>query len=160
MVLDQSVRQSLQEAVLCWLATADANGNPRVSPKEIFSAYGDDEIIIANIASPNSVKNLRSNPAVCVSFIHVFKQKGHQVFGTARYLTAKDDGFTERLAPLQALAGDAFQILGIMQIQVSSVAPIVAPSYRFVADTNEAQMIKAAMSTYGVQLAHKPPTED
>jgi predicted pyridoxine 5'-phosphate oxidase superfamily flavin-nucleotide-binding protein len=62
--------------VLCWLATVDEAGRPNVSPKEIFTAHGDDHLLIAHLASPGSVRNLRARPEVCVSFVDVFVQKG------------------------------------------------------------------------------------
>jgi hypothetical protein len=40
------IRAAVHRSVLCWLATTDANGQPNVSPKEIF-ALTDDEHIVA-----------------------------------------------------------------------------------------------------------------
>ena len=57
MKMTAPVRAAVESAVLCWLATVDAEGRPSVSPKEIFSLAGDD-IVIAHIASPRSVRNL------------------------------------------------------------------------------------------------------
>lgn len=57
-MLSDEVKKSIEESILCWLATADSKGMPNVSPKEVFLPYGKEEIIIANIASPKSVKNI------------------------------------------------------------------------------------------------------
>ncbi|MDA9639519.1 pyridoxamine 5'-phosphate oxidase family protein [SAR116 cluster bacterium] len=54
-MLDQNVKDYIERSVLCWLATVDGD-QPSVSPKEIFTNYGDDTIMIANIASPQSIK--------------------------------------------------------------------------------------------------------
>jgi len=43
--------------VLGWLATVNANGEPNVSPKEIWKFDGVDRLLIANIASPTSASN-------------------------------------------------------------------------------------------------------
>ena len=59
-MLNDAVRTDMANSVLCWLATVDADGTPNVSPKEIFASHGDDRIVIADIASPVSVKNLRA----------------------------------------------------------------------------------------------------
>jgi uncharacterized protein len=69
--------------VLCWLATVDAAGVPNVSPKAIFDHYNDDRIIIADIASSDCVRNIQAHPAVCVSFIDVFRQRGFKMIGQA-----------------------------------------------------------------------------
>ena len=78
-MLSSEVQNSAAHSVLCWLATVDGNGQPNVSPKEIFAAFDTEHLVIANIASPSSVRNIEVNPLVCVSFIDVFVQKGFKV---------------------------------------------------------------------------------
>ena len=63
-MLNQDTINSINDSVLCWLATANENGEPNVSPKEMFIADGTERILIANIASPNSVRNIDANPSV------------------------------------------------------------------------------------------------
>lgn len=61
---------------------------PNVSPKEVFTYYETDTIIIANIASPQSVRNIHENENVCVSFIDILVQKGYQIKGKAEIITS------------------------------------------------------------------------
>ncbi|WP_274423291.1 pyridoxamine 5'-phosphate oxidase family protein [Chelativorans sp. YIM 93263] len=49
MKINQAVRTDIANSVLCWLATVDSEGIPNVTPKEIFTSYSDDRIIIADI---------------------------------------------------------------------------------------------------------------
>jgi len=56
---------------LCWLATVSEEGVPNVSPKELFVFEGEKHLLIANIASPQSVKNIQANCQVCVSGINI-----------------------------------------------------------------------------------------
>ena len=72
-MLNDEIRDYANRSVLCWLATSSGDG-PSVSPKEIFACYGEDRVIIANIASPQSVQNVARDPRVCVSFVNVFSQ--------------------------------------------------------------------------------------
>ena len=81
----------IQRSVLCWLATADAQGQPNVSPKEVFAAFDEQRLVIAHIASPISVKNIQQNPKVCVSLIDIFVQKGWKLIGTAQYVNARNE---------------------------------------------------------------------
>ncbi|HEX9869830.1 MAG TPA: pyridoxamine 5'-phosphate oxidase family protein, partial [Candidatus Tectomicrobia bacterium] len=67
--------------MLCWLATVSERGVPNVTPKEIFTHHGDDHIVIADIASSHSVRNVRAHPQVCVSFVDVFRQRGFKITG-------------------------------------------------------------------------------
>jgi predicted pyridoxine 5'-phosphate oxidase superfamily flavin-nucleotide-binding protein len=52
MNLTEKIKESINKSVLCWLATATKEGIPNVSPKEIFSYYRANIILVANIASP------------------------------------------------------------------------------------------------------------
>lgn len=141
----------IDRSVLCWLATVDANGHPNVSPKEIFAVYDHSRFVIANIASPASVRNLRSNPNACVCVLDVFVQKGYKFQGTATIFEPKDLRYNELVVPLAAMTRNVFPILGVIEIEVTEIAPIIAPGYRMVPGTTEASQIAAAMSTYGVQ---------
>ncbi|MEQ8286083.1 pyridoxamine 5'-phosphate oxidase family protein [Thalassospira sp.] len=149
-MLNDDIRDYANRSVLCWLATTSGDG-PSVSPKEIFACFGEDRIIIANIASPNSVKNIRDEPRVCVSFVDVFSQKGWQLYGDAVLLRAGDDGFEDRKAILQKMAGDAFRVATLWDVTVTKAKEIIAPSYRFNPDVKEADMRESAMRTYGVK---------
>ena len=149
-MLSNEVKASIDESVLCWLATVDQEGCPSVSPKEVFLCSGDNEILIANIASPNSVKNILKNDNVCVSFIHVFKQKGFQVYGKASYIPKSADNFQTVFTKIHSLSGDKYPVSGVICIAVSNIKPIIAPSYVLFPCTAEEEQIRSAKQTYGI----------
>ena len=143
------IKYYIDHSVLCWLATVK-DGNPSVSPKEIFS-YFDDKIIIANIASPQSIKNIKDNFNVCVSFIDIFSQKGFQIYGKAMVLRQEDSGYEVRHQVLQDIAGDKFKILSIIEISITRVNKILAPSYQFDKTIKEDKVLESAFKTYKVK---------
>ena len=149
MLTNESIEYA-NRSVLCWLATVGANGVPNVSPKEAFAFYGREYLVIANNASPTSVRNIASNANVCACYIDVFVQKGFKVFGKAEYITKTDPRYPHFVEPLCAITGDAFPILGIIAVRVESIEPIVEPSYYMVPGTTEASQTAAALCTYGV----------
>ena len=141
----------IHRSVLCWIATADAQGQPNVSPKEVFAAFDEQRLVIAHIASPISVKNIQQNPKVCVSLIDIFVQKGWKLMGHAQYVNARDEAFHAHAKPLLGMVGDQFKIQGVMVVEVVQAHPIVAPSYRFYPNsTTESGQMQAAMKVYGV----------
>jgi putative acetyltransferase len=153
-MLSVELRQSASRSVLCWLATASQDGRPNVSPKEIFAIVDDEYFVIANIASPASVRNLKDNANACVSFVDVFVQKGFKLMGTARNVGRSEHDYARWAAPLEAKAGPRFPIHSVIVMKVSEVVPIVAPSYRLYPDTTtESTQVEAALRTYGVQRA-------
>jgi len=150
-MLNQKVLNSINESVLCWLATANKKGEPNVSPKEMFISNGPKHILIANIASPESVQNIYSNSSVCLSFVDVFKQKGFKVKGSAKVIEKNNPEFQSKRLVLRTLGGEKFEIKSIIEILVTAVSSIVAPSYWMFPEIKESTQVKQAMDTYGVQ---------
>lgn len=151
MLLSQALN-SANHSVLCWLATVDEKGQPNVSPKEIFAIVDAEHLVIANIASPSSARNIGVNPRVCVSFIDVFVQKGFKIIGSARNVTRSNPEFSRWSAPLEAMAGPRFSIHSVLVVRADALEPILAPSYRlYAAETTEQSQVASAMRAYGVQ---------
>jgi uncharacterized protein len=153
-MLSTQVQNLAGRSVLCWLATVDDTGQPNVSPKEIFAVHDSSHLVVANIASPTSVRNVKLNPRVCVSFIDVFVQKGFKVVGIGRNVSKHDDEYPSWATQLEAMAGPKFPIHSVIVIQAVSVEPILAPSYRlYASETTEELQVASAMNAYGVRAA-------
>lgn len=153
MEMVETLQAELERSVLCWLATASVDGTPNVSPKEIFAGYGPDEVVIADIASPVSVRNIRANPKVCVSFIDVFRQRGFKLAGTARIIGPDEQDFDRYGEKLLEKAGSEFPIRHVILVAVQQVARIKAPSYLLFPDRTEEERMAQAFRAYGVQPA-------
>lgn len=150
-LLTDEVREAARRSVLCWLATADDNGQPSVSPKEVWAIADEKHIVVANIASPGSAKNIRVNARVCLSFIDIFTQKGFKVIGAATELKPSAPDFPKWVGPLHTMLGDRFQIRSVFVVRATAVHRIVAPSYTFYpSETTEESQVQAALRTYGV----------
>jgi uncharacterized protein len=147
-MLNHEIKKSLGHCVLIWLASIGEDGTPNVSPKEIFVVENETTLLVANIASPQSVRNIKQNPNVCVSFIDVFSQRGFKLNGTAQILEKTNPIFAERVQPLEAIANGLFVVQSIIEIQVTRVAPILAPRYKFYADTTETAQVTRAVKRY------------
>lgn len=149
MTLTKEIKESVDKNVLCWLATVSAENIPNVSPKEIFTYYGTNNIIIANIASPQSVRNIKQNSQVCVSFIDILIQKGFQLKGNAEIISKADEAFPEMEKLLTKMTGEKFPFATITKIIVSEAKPIIAPKYVLYPETTEKEQIESAKRAYG-----------
>lgn len=151
-LLNAAVQEAARRSVLCWLATVDSDGQPNVSPKEVWVIVDDRHVVVAHIASPMSVRNIMQQPQVCLSFVDVFVQKGFKLMGVAQDVLSSDPAFPRWAAPLLPMVGDRFQIRSVLVIQVQSVSAIVAPSYRFYPEeTTEASQVDSGMRAYKVR---------
>lgn len=155
-MITQALRTDVEGSVLCWLATADEQGRPNVSPKEIFTTYGEDALVIADIASPISTANIRVNPQVCVSFIDVFRQRGFKVEGRARLIDKGDPDFETMGSELLTIAGPDFPIRAVIVVAIEKVSRIWAPSYRLFPERSLQERMQAAYDAYGVEPKAKP----
>lgn len=149
-MITEDIAQSIESSVLCWFATVAPDGSPNVSPKEAFIHDGNGKIIVAHIASPQTVRNIATNPLVCLSFIDVFTQKGHKVRGTATVLRESHERYPQQKAKLAQLVGDTFPIPAVIEVEPTEIEEIIAPSYRMFPDTTTNKMVQQALATYKV----------
>ena len=150
-MLTPDIKNAVDKSVLCWLATTDLNHWPNVSPKEIFTYFEESYILVGNILSPQTIKNIKANPQVCISFIDIFVQKGFKLKGIATFVTPSHPRFDAMAAPLTLIGGPKFPIKSLIAIEIQEVHPIIAPSYLlFPEETTEASQIESAKRTYGV----------
>ena len=151
MELTEEIKEYIGKSVLCWLATASTDNIPNVSPKEIFSYYGAEKIIIANIASPQTVRNIKLNENVCVSFIDIFVQKGFQIKGKAKIIKKTDLEFSEMKKVLTKMTDGNFPFATITEITVEQFKRIIAPKYILYPETTELEQMESAKNTYGIK---------
>ncbi|WP_291727444.1 pyridoxamine 5'-phosphate oxidase family protein [Bernardetia sp.] len=150
-MLTQEIKKYIEKSVLCWLATSDEENMPNVSPKEVFTFYDEEFIIIANIASPKSVHNIMKNSKVCVSFIDVFVQKGFQLKGNARIVRKSDSEFEVLVQPLLKMTKGKYPFANIIKIRVEKAKKIIAPSYMLYPETTEKEQVESAKKLYNAQ---------
>lgn len=149
MKLTQEIKEAIDQSVLCWLATVSKNGVPNVSPKECFTHYGTESIIVANIASPNTVRNIGENRNVCLSILDILVQKGFQIHGKAEIIKKGGAQFEEMFGILNKMTKGKFPFKTITKINIEKVKPIIAPSYLLYPETTEEQQIENSKITYG-----------
>ena len=127
--LPTEVFELADRVVLCWLATADLSGVPNVSPKEAFVLRPPATALIADIASPKTVRNITTNPAVCLALVDVFDQRGYQLHGHAGLVKPADAKFTIYVALIEDRIGPGYPIRQVVDVTVDRVEKIIAPSY-------------------------------
>ncbi len=149
MELKKEVKACIEKSVLCWLATSSLKNVPNVSPKEIFTFYGNTAIIVANIASPQTVQNIKKNEHVCISFIDILVQKGFQIEGNAEIINGSHAEFPAMEKLLIRMTDGKFPFSTITKITIKQVKPIIAPKYLLYPETTEKEQIESAKKVYG-----------
>jgi hypothetical protein len=83
--------------------------------------------------------------------VDVFVQKGYKLKGTAILINEEDNDFKDRVKPLTDLFTDEYPIQSVIEIEVTKVDPIYAPSYFLYPGRTEEFRIQNAMETYKVR---------
>jgi uncharacterized protein len=132
----------MNKSVLCWLATAESLA--LIVP-----------VVFRLPLSPRPAvrESITSSTAVCLSFVDPFVQKGFKTKGGPGLATYHDGFFASRLRLLIDLAGSTFPFSTIFVIDVVSIKPILAPSYRLYPATVKSQQVESAVKAYGVRAA-------
>jgi len=118
------------EAELGFIATVCPDGTPNLSPKGTIAVWDDDHLVFADLRSPGTVENLKSNASIEINVVDQLVRKGYRFKGTAVVHTdgeAFDRGveFYERRGTVRARE----RIRGIVVVTVERAQPVTSPSY-------------------------------
>lgn len=148
--MNEKLIDCASKSVLCWLATASSDGQANVSPKEIFKIIDEETIIIANIASPQSAKNINENEKVCVSFIDVLIQKGFKIYAKAQVINSSSSVFLSYEQTLQKYTKGLYPFKEIFELKISKIQNVIAPSYFVFPNKSIEERVEEAKIAYGL----------
>ena len=123
------MKRLVREQKLGFVATVSPDGTPNLSPKGTVTVWDDDHLVFADIRSPNTVRNLRSNPAVEINVVDPVVRKGYRFKGSGRVLS---DGplFDDILAFFEKEFEIARErINAIVLVAVEQARELVSPAY-------------------------------
>jgi predicted pyridoxine 5'-phosphate oxidase superfamily flavin-nucleotide-binding protein len=126
-MLTPDMKRIIREQRLGFVATADPNGAPNVSPKGTFIVLDDATIAFGEIRSPGTVRNLRANPRVEVNFVDPFVRKGYRFAGTALVVERGNAAFDALLGRFRGAL--APRMRAIVTITVTKAAALTSPAY-------------------------------
>ncbi|HKV44311.1 MAG TPA: pyridoxamine 5'-phosphate oxidase family protein [bacterium] len=87
-ILTEEMKRVVREQRLGFVATVCPDGTPNLSPKGTTAVWDDDHLVFAEIRSPGTLANLRTNPAMEINVVDPVVRKGYRFKGTARVFTA------------------------------------------------------------------------
>jgi predicted pyridoxine 5'-phosphate oxidase superfamily flavin-nucleotide-binding protein len=122
--------QRVVEAELGFIATVCPDGTPNLSPKGTTAVWDDDHLVFADLRSPGTVENLRSNPSVEINVVDQLVRTGYRFKGTGTVHTEGDVfergvQFYESRGTVKARA----RIRGIVIVTVERVLSVTSPAY-------------------------------
>jgi len=138
-LLTDEMKRVVEKQRLGFVATVCADGTPNLSPKGTLRVLDDDHLMFADIRSPGTVANLRTNPGIEVNVVDPFVRKGYRFKGRAEVLDAGPE--FDRLASLYStpeLSDAPRRIRAMVVVRVEETRPLISPAYD--RETDEAAM--------------------
>ena len=127
--LTDDMKRLVREQKLGFVATVSPDGTPNLSPKGTVTVWDDGHLVFADIRSPNTVRNLRHNPAVEINVVDPVVRKGYRFKGTGRVLT-EGPLFDEILAFYdKQLEIARVRINAVVLVAVEQARELVSPAY-------------------------------
>lgn len=128
-ILTADMKRVVEEQRLGFAATVSPDGSPNLSPKGTMVVLDDDHIMFAEIRSPNTIENLRANPAMEINFVDPFARTGYRFKGTASIVERGSDEFAALHARFDRWGALATTIRRIVKLRVERAVALTSPAY-------------------------------
>lgn len=128
-ILTEDMRRII-EAELGFIATVCPDGTPNLSPKGTTAVWDDDHLVFADLRSPGTIDNLRSNASIEINVVDQIVRKGYRFKGTAVVHT--DGEVFERGILFYEARGTVRardRIHGIVIVAIERALPVTSPAY-------------------------------
>jgi len=134
------MQQFVLEQRLGYHATVCPDGTPNLSPKGTTTVWDEDNLLFGDIRSPQTVANLRANPAIEVNVVDVLSRKGWRFKGTA-HVHAADEVFERGTELLRTRGYDTSRVNAVVLIHVERALPLTSPVYDSGATEDEVRLV-------------------
>jgi predicted pyridoxine 5'-phosphate oxidase superfamily flavin-nucleotide-binding protein len=128
--LTADMQRVIMQQRLGFVATVTPDGAPNLSPKGTTIVWDDEHLMFADVASPNTVANLKSNPRVEINVVDPIVRKGYRFRGTGT-VHGNGDLYERGIARLRDAGSTLPQerIRAIVIVEVHNAAELISPAY-------------------------------
>lgn len=130
-MLTPDMKRVLAEQRLAFAATVCPDGTPNLSPKGTTVVWDDEHLVFVDLASPQTIANLRKNPTIELNVVDQLVRKGYRFKGTATVL-ADGPVFDEAIGHYAAdphFADYTGRARHVVLICVEQALPLLSPAY-------------------------------
>jgi hypothetical protein len=128
--IDADMEAIIRQAILSFVATVNEDGTPNLSPKASLTVVNG-TLYFADIASPQTIRNLRRNPAVEINVVDIFQRRGYRFTGRAMVLSPGDEDYSMIADRVRATNGPEYPVDHVVRIETASITPLLSPAHVF-----------------------------
>ncbi len=125
--ISNEIKQFLDRQKLGFVATVSPNNAPNVSPKGTIMVWDDENLVFADIKSPQTMSNLEKNPFVEINVVDPILRKGYRFKGKGQILTDSDE-FSQILRRYKEI-GIKSRIRAVVKVKVDILDEVTSPLY-------------------------------
>lgn len=149
-ILDQDMQRMVSELRLCYVATVTPDGKPNLSPKASLCVIDGDHLAFADIMSPGTIRNLKSNPHCEINVVDPFARRGYRFKGTCEVVT-QGDLFDLVANELWKREGKQCPVKAVVNVTVDTARPLRSPAYVFNKSVTEQDLRTKWLARFGVK---------
>lgn len=146
-LLTDEMREMIRTTGLCFAATVGEDGAPNLSPKASLAVIDDEHIGFADCMSPQTVANVRRNPAMEINIVDIFSRRGFRFKGAAEVVEEGPD-FDAVANAFWAKAGDVYPVNHVVKLMVESARPVNSPIYTYEPELSEDEIRTRYLDIY------------
>jgi predicted pyridoxine 5'-phosphate oxidase superfamily flavin-nucleotide-binding protein len=125
--ITEEIKNFLNLQKLGYVATVSSNGTPNISPKGTIFGWSKNQLVFADIRSPDTVQNLKINPNVEINVIDPLLRKGFLFKGTAKIV--QDTSLYNDILKHYREKGIKSPINAIVLVDVIEISEVTSPLY-------------------------------
>jgi uncharacterized protein len=131
-ILTADMKHVIREQRLGFVATVCPDGTPNLSPKGTTRVWDDDHLVFCDLMSPQTVENLRTNPAAEVNVVDPIARRGYRFKGSAQVL--REGALFERILAFYQggeppMKDARSRIRHIVLVKIEKALPLFSPAY-------------------------------
>ena len=132
-ILNDDMQRVVRQQRFGFIATVCPDGTPNLSPKGTTAVWDDEHLVFADLASPNTMANLRHNPAMELNVVDVYSRRGYRFKGTVS-IVEKGGGLFDEISHAFETGTRGVHQVGLparsyVLLKVDRALPLVSPAY-------------------------------
>jgi predicted pyridoxine 5'-phosphate oxidase superfamily flavin-nucleotide-binding protein len=125
--ISDEIKHFLERQKLGFVATVSPDNTPNVSPKGTILVWDDENLIFADIKSPQTISNLENNSSIEINVIDPILRKGYRFKGKGKIL--KDNEEFSKILKFYEEKGTKSKINAVVMVKVDTLSEVTSPLY-------------------------------
>jgi predicted pyridoxine 5'-phosphate oxidase superfamily flavin-nucleotide-binding protein len=124
--ITDEMKNLLSKQKLGFVATVSPDNTPNLSPKGTIIVWNND-LIFADIKSPNTIANLKKNPSIEINVVDPLIRRGYRFKGEGKIISEGDE--FQKIITHYKNEGIKSEIKSIVLVKVGTVNEVTSPLY-------------------------------